>query len=700
MKNINCIIDNIPVVIPEGTTILEAAEKNDIFIPTLCHTDKLHTGSYCYMCVVEIEGESELAPACSTLITNGMIITTDTEKVKTARRTCIELLLSDHRGDCLGPCVNACPAGIDIPGFIKNIACGNVRTAIDLIFSKMPFAGSLGRICNRPCEDACRRQLVDTPIAICHLKRYAFDKTLMSNNGHQISKSPDTGKRIAIIGTGPCGLSAAYFLLKKGHRCVLFEKNKYPGGMLRYGIPSFRLPQQVLNREISLIEKLGAEIHCDTTLGTHFNLYDLELHYDAVFIALGAAKPLKLNIPNETANGIFSAIAFLRDYRNGKVADIGSDVIIIGGGGVAIDAARVARRNGAPVVNIYCLETKDEMPAPIHELEAAINEGILINNRIGIDQIIVNNGKIKGILTKRCLSIFDKFGNFNPQYLDTDLTEIRCDTLIIAAGQQPELTCLEDTYDILMRITEQPMGSSFRRFLVNKQSMQTPIKKIFAGGDCVTGTATAVEAVAAGRKAAVAIDQFLNGIKVTGEKQTYMHSMGDLNEISEKAFLSYVHSERVKMPENSLEKRLSSFNEVETGLTDKKAQEEACRCIDCGCKSTTECKLRCYATLYNADANKYQGKCHEYNRIDASSQIFYDSHRCIQCHICINIAKSIHGLPLMEIIGRGFSTRLIPIQEQFKGMLPINTLINIINHCPTGALSLKSNIARSIELSL
>ena len=696
MKKVHCTLDDEPVAVWAGTTILAAAESRGICIPTLCHDAEAPPEASCFMCVVEIDGQSELAPACSTEVTEGMVIRTATERVTTARRTCIELLLSDHRGDCQGPCMSACPAGIDIPGFINHIARGDKRAAFDLITAATPFAGSLGRICDRPCETACRRQLVEEPVAICHLKRFAADQVLMTETCYRPEQLPATGKRIAIVGAGPAGLSAAFFLLRLGHACMVFDHNQQPGGMLRYGIPSFRLPREVLDREIAVIERLGAEIHCGATLGKDINLHDLQHGYDAIFIALGAQKPLSLGVPEETAAGIMSALLFLREYGSGATAHIGSRVIVIGGGGAAIDAARVARRNGLPQVHIYCLEKYDAMPAPVHERDAAREEGIVIHNERGAHRLIVKDGRIQGVEFKRCIAVLDERGKFNPRYSEKETASDVCETLIIAAGQQPELSCLGGERDIYARITAQALQSPCRLLHVREQTMQTSLQKIFAGGDCVTGTSTAVQAVAAGRKAAVAIDQFLKGKTITGNQQTYRHSMGLLQAAPEKVFFGYPSAARFTMPQLAAGPRLSSFSEVETGFTDAMARAEALRCIECGCAGATECRLRRYAGLYDADAHRYEGACRDYDRIEAHPEIIYDAHRCIQCHTCIRIAEAVLDTPFMQVMERGFSTRIMPVQKRLICMLPGSSLMRIVEHCPTGALSFKKNLPQPV----
>ncbi|MEI6125497.1 MAG: FAD-dependent oxidoreductase [Pseudomonadota bacterium] len=678
MKKVTCILDNEPVAVPAGTTILAAAESRGIFIPTLCHAEEVLPGAFCSLCVVEVDGQGELVPSCSTEVAEGMVIRTAGERITAARRACIELLLSDHRGDCQGPCMSACPAGIDIPGFIRHIALGEERAALELITAATPFAGSLGRICDRPCETACRRQLVEEPVAVCHLKRFAADQALQTQTGGRPEQLPSTGKRVAIVGAGPAGLSAAFFLLRLGHACIVFDQNQQAGDMLRYGIPSFRLPREVLDREIAEIESLGAEIRCGKALGTDINLQELQNSYDAVFIALGAQKPLALGVPDETAAGVIPALRFLRAYGSGAPARTGSRVIVIGGGGAAIDAARVARRNGLPQVHIYCLEKHDAMPAPLHEREAAREEGIVIHTELGVQRLLVKSGRIQGVEFKRCLSVLDERGKFNPRYSEKETVTDACETLIIAAGQQPELSCLEGFRD--------------RHPLITAQG---PLQKIFAGGDCVTGPATAVQASAAGKKAAEEIDRFLKGKTVAGRQHIYGHSMGLLQEVPDKVFLGHQPAPRFIMPQIAAGTRLSSFTEVETGFTAAMARAEARRCIECACPGAAECRLRTYATLYEAEARSYEGTCRDYERMEAHPEIIYDAHRCISCRTCIRITEALLEAPFMQAIDRGFSTRIMPVQTRPAGMLPRSSLVRIVENCPTRALSFKKNLPHS-----
>ena len=686
MKNVRFTLDGEPMEAAPGTTILSAAERRGIFIPTFCHSSNLKPLASCYVCVVDVEGEKDLVPSCSTHVADGMVIRTSTDRVKAARRTCIELLLSDHLGDCIGPCMAACPAGIDIPGFIKHLAQGENSKAYDLILSDMPFPGSLGRICHRPCEDACRRQLVEEPVAVCHLKRFVADAVAAEGSDIPPEKAPATGKKIAIVGAGPAGLAAAYYLLIMGHACSIFDAHKRPGGMLRYGIPRFRLPETVIDREVKQIASLGATFHCSTCLGEDILLDDLRSSFDAVFIGTGAWKSLRTNVEGEKTEGVLPALTFLRNPIDEKNISTGSRVIVIGGGGVAVDAARTARRKGAGDVHIYCLEKKNEMPATKFELDAAAAEGIILHNRLGVKRILTEAGRITGVEFKRCTAVFDEQGGFNPLFDESDISAEECETLIVAAGQCPDLSFLDTNSHRPLLISLGP----FSLLNAHEHTMQTPFKDVFAGGDCVTGAGTAVDAVAAGRKAAISIDQFINGMPVVGGPVAYCHSMGTPDEVPKSVVENFSKAPRIPIPELDPKTRVHHFEEVETGLSHDAALSEAKRCMECGCRSAADCRLRSYAAMLGADGSIYNGSRREYNRDESHPEILYDEHKCIKCRTCVRIAEEFLGTDLMQASGRGFVMRIGPARGTMQSLVHKTGLSMMVENCPVGALTFKN----------
>ena len=681
MKKVKLAIDNRNIEVPPGTTIFEAAEKSGIFIPSFCKGKEIEPDPSCFVCVVEIEGEPELVTSCSTAVAEGMIVQTDTERVELARRTCIELLLSDHLGDCLGPCMIACPAMIDIPGFINHLANGEDRNALELIKLNMPFPGVLGRICNRPCETACRRQLVEDKIAICHLKRYAADVVSASGDEYIPQRLPLTNKKVAILGAGPAGLTAAYYLQLCGHSCTVFDAHKTPGGMLRYGIPDFRLPPAVIDQEVSVIETLGAEFKYNTRLGRDIDIDALREDFDALFLGLGAQRSLALGVSGEDAEGVFTAIDFLFEHNQSsqKTKPLkGQKVIIIGGGDVAMDTARLAMRKGAGEVHVYCLEQRDEMVAGLREVDDALEEGVQLHNAWGVKEIDVLSGKVKGVVFKQCTAVFDASGAFNPQYNEKQISNDDCDALIIAIGQ---------TVDLYM--TDPVVKDRRGLIVVDPDTYQSSLKDVFAAGDCVTGPSNAVEAVAAGRRAAMAIDQYLEGREVVGDPVTFHHAIEGMEAVPKGMLERFQRKAPIEMPKQAPEKRAANLKEVETGFTAEMAQEEAKRCMACGCRASHDCKLRSYAHLFDADPTRFEGQDREYLLDESHPDIQYAAHKCIQCRTCIRLTEEMLGDAAMEIVGRGFTARLRPINDKLV-LVDSEGLIRLVRHCPVGALTFKN----------
>ncbi|MCL2158300.1 MAG: FAD-dependent oxidoreductase, partial [Oscillospiraceae bacterium] len=344
MNNIKLTIDKIEVTGCENQTILDIAKQNGIEIPTLCHDEKVEAFGACGLCVVEIEGSFRLFRSCSTLAQNGMVVFTDTERIQKNRQTTLELLMGDHVGDCLPPCTLACPANTACQGYAKLIACGEYAKAVALIKEKVPFPASLGRICPRPCEAACRRELVEEPIAICALKQFAGDWNI-HQNAEPVAPVAPTGKSVAVIGGGPGGLSAAYFLRQKGHAVSVYEAMPKMGGMLQYGVPEYRLPKEILQKEISEIEKTGVKFFNNIKIGKDMALSKLQKTSDAVLVASGAWKNARLGCPGEDLGGVLGAIDFLKDPSDHNFSDC--TVAVVGGGDIAMDACRTAVRLGA-----------------------------------------------------------------------------------------------------------------------------------------------------------------------------------------------------------------------------------------------------------------------------------------------------------------------------------------------------------------
>ena len=375
--------------------------------------------------------------ACATEISPNMVIKTNTKRVIESRKTNLELLLSNHVGDCRPPCVLNCPAGTDCQGYVGLIANGEYEKAIELIKDKIPLPAAIGRVCPHPCEDKCRRQLVEESVSIAWLKRFAADKDLENENPFVPDVEAETGKSVAIIGGGPMGLSAAYFLRQKGHDVTIIDAMPRLGGMLRYGIPEYRLPKAVLDEEIALIESMGVKMIPNTKVGVDISFEAIRRDYDAVLLGIGAWVSTGVRCKGEDSKGVIGGIDFLRKVvRNEEIA-LGENVAIVGGGNTAMDACRTAVRLGAKkVYNIY-RRTKNEMPADMVEITEAEEEGVIFKNLTNpIDVIADEEGKVKQVVLQVMeLGEADASGRRRPVPIEGKTETLDIDTMILAIGQ-------------------------------------------------------------------------------------------------------------------------------------------------------------------------------------------------------------------------------------------------------------------------
>ena len=732
METVKLYINNTEIQVAKGTSILEAARENDIYVPSLCYhpdlppsrrlkaSNVVYRGNEkivgdepekeyegCNLCLVEVEGQEELVPACDTPVSEGMRVFTDTERVHEARKENLMRILAKHphaclictqkegctretcstdvpvaerccpkfgncelqkvaeyigiREDtpryvpanlpviedeplfvrdynlCIGctrcvracqelrgvnalgfvykngevvvgtvapnlkdsacrfcgacvevcptgalmdkepivgereailvPCRHACPLGVDVPRYVHLISEGRYAEAAAVILENAPLPSVLAYACNRPCESACRRQEVNEPIAICALKRFVIDRNTQDWMS-KIKAAPSTGKRVAIIGSGPAGLSAAYYLALLGHSVTIFEAMPEPGGMLRCGIQEYRLPKWILEKDLRQIAELGVKIKTGIRVDGDHLLNDLKNNYDAVLLAIGLPVSRKLKIEGADLEGVLWGLDFLRDVRLGKDVTVEGKVVVIGGGDVAVDAARTALRLGAEDVQIFYRRTRDQMPASKHQVEEAEKEGVKIRFLLAPKKILGNGKKVTGIEFVKSILTFDKEGRSLLSYDERETTTVNADTVIFAIGQTSDKRWLAANS---LQVSER--GT----IKVNNSTMETNIPSVFACGDIVNGPTSIVEATASGKRAAAAIDRHLGGsgnIKiefVPPEKPG--HWLG-----KEEGF---AYKRRVEMPTLPVEKRRGNFAEVELGLNEKQAVEEAKRCLRC-----------------------------------------------------------------------------------------------------------------------
>ncbi len=469
------------------------------------------------------------------------------------------------------PCVDACPAGIDVPAYVRRVALGDYKGALEVIYRSVPFPGILGYVCFHPCEDACKHNELDGVVAICALKRFVYE-SVPKDQRPKLEKRPSTGKKVAVIGSGPAGLSAAFYLKLSGHDVDVVEAADKPGGMLRQAIPEYRLPVSVLDDELQILYDLGIGFLTGKRLGVDVQLADLTGHYDAVLLAIGSSAHHELGIPGEDLEGVMQTLDLLRSVRAGERPDLSGRVIVIGGGNVAVDAAMTAKRLGSEDVVMVCLEKEDEMPAHSWELDQAREEGIRILNGWGPMEFAGESGKLTGIRFKRCTRVFDEEGRFNPQYDEKDTTELDADVCLIAIGQKVDWTGLDD-----FGLTA-GSGVTLR---VDPVTMMTDIPGVFAAGDAVRGPSSVVDAIAAGRKAADAMDRFLGGSGVTETPPP--------DEIRDDPYLG--RDEKFHQRESYRPRyadpavRVENFSVIEQSLSPDEARNYAEQCLRCNLRA-------------------------------------------------------------------------------------------------------------------
>lgn len=480
----------------------------------------------------------------------------------------------------LAPCETACPAHTNARGYVAAIANGEFERALAIIRERAPFAASLGRICHHPCETSCRRGYFDEPVSIRNLKRFAADACEHLPYPPPPPRTND--KRVAIIGSGPSGLTAAADLAKAGYAVTVFDKNHAAGGALLTGVPAYRLPRDKLAWDVGYISSLGVEIRTEIEVGKDMDLKSIVDEFDAVIIANGLQVSRGLPIPGADAEGVHLALPFLRAANFGEDPGIGKRVVVVGGGNVAIDVARCAVRVGAEKVYEFCLEgpTYNDMPAHNWEIEEALEEGVEIHPSFGPKEIHVKDGKVAGMTFKRCLSVFDAEGRFNPSYDENETASVEVDTVIFAIGQGSDNRFIEGVCELNER----------GLLIVDRETQQTSNPKVFAAGEVITGPGSAIGSIASGHEAAISVDRFLRGMDLKESRvKIEVKTEGPYGPND----LAYVEPERRRavMPTVPPEERVKDFRQIELGFTEEVAVAEAFRSLSCRSEMCVGCSF-------------------------------------------------------------------------------------------------------------
>ncbi len=665
-----------------GKTILEVVRENELDnIPTLCHSPELEPYGSCFVCVVEVKGRRNLVPSCATRIAPDMEIETRNKRVMDSRKTALELLLSNHYADCVSPCMEGCPAGVDAQGYIALSAMGQYRKAIDLIREKNPLPAVCARVCVRKCEDECRRTDIDAPVAINNIKRFISDSP--EAYATEPECEPDTGKTVGIIGSGPAGLTAAWFLGKSGIKSVIYESKERTGGMLRYGIPEYRLPDEILDREVEYICRTGVEVKCGVRVGEDISLDELREKHDAIFIGPGAWTGKSMRVEGEyDTEGVVTGADFLVEKADNR-EPISGTVVVVGGGNTAMDAARTAWRLDADKVIVLYRRTRAEMPADKMEIEDLLEEGIEIMELAVPTGLVKKNGRLSALHCQRMkLGEPDDSGRRRPVPIEGAEFDLPCDLAISAIGQNTVLSGLVETDKKKLDLTR------WNTYIIDHRTMETNVEGVFAGGDAADdGPTVAIDAIRDGQKAAKGIKAWLLNEKLEVEpfvvnKQFWSKpGTAELGEIKE--------SPRHEVHLIDVEDRRNSFLEVSTGFELEDNNHECDRCLSCGCVRFDDCDLRLYAEEYGVDMEHFKGYVRKHKVDDRHPYISYDPNKCILCARCIRTCEKVLPVPAIGLVGRGFRTEMRPAMNDPLVATSCVSCGNCVDACPTGALTVK-----------
>ncbi len=679
----NITINGSAIVAQEGITILEAARRAEIHIPTLCSVKAGHGETACGLCVVEVAGEPQLLRACATELVNGMEINTDSEAISSHRKERLTLLMADHFGDCKAPCNLTCPGQINVQGYIAHVAKGQYEEALRLVMERNPLPFSVGRVCPRFCETRCRRILVDDPVSINHLKRFVADWCMANKVDLRLGKGDATGKSIAVIGGGPAGLTAAYFLARKGHEVTIFEAAPKLGGMLRYGLPEYKIPRDVLDYEINTILRLGINVRLNQKWGLDFTLQDLQdQNFDSTLLTVGCQVDEPLDIPGATLGGVMPASLFLKEMAMGKGGEYGRRAAVIGGNNIAMDTARSLIRAGVDEVTVIYFRSRDEMPANQRNIREAEQDGVQFLLMASPVQISQTGEALAMELIRMRLGKPDKRGKRQPEPAPGSSNTLEVETIISASSLMASDGPF--TGGELERSLELTPKNNIK---ANPRSFLTNLTDVYAAGDATSGPRSVIQAVVAARRAVENIHAQIMGVAKTPADSRFNFSRGKaFDDVDLRNFDGIQVKLREKLPERPPEIASQDFDEVKLGFNEKMAKTEAERCLSCGCTAFDRCTLKELALEHGLDPNKTaQATVPTYPVDDRHAVIRVDLNKCIFCQNCVQ-ACEYDGLDLRaaSVNGQGQASNLsLAFNENCI------SCGQCVDNCSTGALNKK-----------
>ena len=699
MSTITLTIDGNEIVAEKGLTILEVTKRADITLPTLCFVKDTLSKHPCEICVVEIPNYSScglksilatdgLFRACVTLALDGMEILTDSESVITHRQERLAAISATHFGDCKAPCNLTCPGQINVQGYIAHVAKGEYEEALRLVMERNPVPFSVGRVCPRFCETRCRRILVDEPVSINHLKRFVADWCMSNEIDLKIPKEKSTGKRVAVIGGGPAGLTAAWFLTRKGHDVTIFEAAPKLGGALRYGFPDYKIPKEIVDFEVNAILRMGINIRLSQEWGRDFTLQDLkDMGYDATFIGIGATIDAPFDVPCKEKDNVYTATNFLRMINEGRELDLGQSAAVIGGNNIAMEVARSLLRYGVQQVTVIYPRARIEMPANQRNIREAENEGIqflLMASPVGLCGTPDENSRLKLDLIRMKLGKPDKRGKRPVMPIPDSTNSIGIDTIVSSLGQMAVKNGAMKGGELEAALKISPRNT----IVANPRTALTSVEGVFAGGDASSGTKTVIQAVVSARRAVNNIHAYVMGQeKEAPESRFNFHRGRTFDDVSLKNFDGIGVNLREKMPVRPPEVSTQDFDEVKLGFTEKMARREADRCLKCGCTAFDRCDLKRLDIEYKVNINKTgMGKVPVYPVDTDHRAITVDRNKCVFCGRCERSCP----YDALEVRAESFDETGRPLGLVIDFKENCVSCGKCVDNCSTGALN-KSN---------